>query len=103
MLLYQFHAILPGTSIAWVHREVAERHAALRERIGAIRDAAIAALVESVKMAAEQMDRAEDLIAVQYTNDMKQYVGQQISLAMKGDISAKEALDKAVDYGNKAL
>ena len=49
------------------------------------------------------MDRAEDLIAVQYTNDMKQYVGQQISLAMKGDISAKEALDKAVDYGNKAL
>ncbi|OKL53626.1 hypothetical protein BSZ39_08545 [Bowdeniella nasicola] len=61
------------------------------------------ALVESVKMAADQMDRAEDLIAVQYTNDMKQYVGQQIALAMKGEISAKDALDKAVEYCNKAL
>ncbi len=27
VLLLQFHDILPGTSIAWVHREAAERHA----------------------------------------------------------------------------
>ncbi|OKL53630.1 hypothetical protein BSZ39_08570 [Bowdeniella nasicola] len=45
VLLYQFHDILPGTSIAWVHREVTERHAVLAERISALRDAAIAALV----------------------------------------------------------
>jgi multiple sugar transport system substrate-binding protein len=31
---------------------------------------------------------------------MKAYVGQQISSAMRGDISAKDALDRAVKYCN---
>ncbi|POX36132.1 alpha-mannosidase, partial [Streptomyces sp. Ru73] len=39
VLLHQFHDILPGTSIAWVHREAAERYARiaaeLEELIGA--------------------------------------------------------------------
>ncbi|HEY0188770.1 MAG TPA: glycoside hydrolase family 38 C-terminal domain-containing protein [Cellulomonas sp.] len=35
-LLLQFHDILPGTSIGWVHREAAERYAVMRERLTAI-------------------------------------------------------------------
>lgn len=35
-----------------------------------------------------------------YTDAMKAYVGQQISSAMRGDISAKDALDRAVKYCN---
>ncbi|MFT4217834.1 MAG: glycoside hydrolase family 38 C-terminal domain-containing protein [Micropruina sp.] len=38
VLLLQFHDILPGTSIAWVHREAAERHA----RVSAILEGVIA-------------------------------------------------------------
>jgi len=34
VLLQQFHDILPGTSIAWVHREAEERYARIAERIG---------------------------------------------------------------------
>nr|WP_246227121.1 alpha-mannosidase [Propioniciclava coleopterorum] len=33
VLLLQFHDILPGTSIAWVHREAEERHAAISARL----------------------------------------------------------------------
>jgi alpha-mannosidase len=43
-LLLQFHDILPGTSIGWVHREAAEQYAAMRERLTAIVDRATAAL-----------------------------------------------------------
>jgi alpha-mannosidase len=32
LLLHQFHDILPGTSIAWVHRKAVETYAALRQR-----------------------------------------------------------------------
>lgn len=67
---------------------------------GVIEDKTMAAAVE---LAAKQMDRARGTSVMQYTDDMKKYVGQQIALAIKGDISSKEALDKAVDYCNKAL
>lgn len=45
VLLYQFHDILPGTSIEWVHREVTQRHAVLREQLRNIRDRAISVVV----------------------------------------------------------
>ncbi|MEZ5086436.1 MAG: glycoside hydrolase family 38 C-terminal domain-containing protein [Tessaracoccus sp.] len=43
-LLLQFHDILPGTSIAWVHREAEESYAAIAERCEAIVADALAAL-----------------------------------------------------------
>lgn len=44
VLLLQFHDILPGTSIAWVHREAEERHARISERLGSVIADALAAL-----------------------------------------------------------
>ncbi|MFJ6755905.1 alpha-mannosidase [Streptomyces sp. NPDC091273] len=44
VLLHQFHDILPGSSIAWVHREARETYAKLREELRAITLAAQLAL-----------------------------------------------------------
>ncbi|MDW4573623.1 glycoside hydrolase family 38 C-terminal domain-containing protein [Microbacterium sp. M3] len=45
VLLLQFHDILPGSSIAWVHREAERDHAALAGELTAIIDRSLAALV----------------------------------------------------------
>ncbi|SEE12885.1 alpha-mannosidase [Ruania alba] len=44
VLLLQFHDILPGSSIAWVHREARERYAALTARLEALIDGALEVL-----------------------------------------------------------
>ncbi|MFE9560544.1 alpha-mannosidase [Streptomyces sp. NPDC006487] len=44
VLLHQFHDILPGSSIAWVHREARETYAKVREELTAITVAAQTAL-----------------------------------------------------------
>jgi alpha-mannosidase len=44
VLLHQFHDILPGTSIAWVHREAEATHARVSAELGALVDAAQRAL-----------------------------------------------------------
>ncbi|MET9290469.1 glycoside hydrolase family 38 C-terminal domain-containing protein [Streptomyces sp. NPDC003077] len=44
VLLHQFHDILPGTSIAWVHREARETYARVRTELTAIIEAAQRAL-----------------------------------------------------------
>ncbi|WP_412075965.1 alpha-mannosidase [Streptomyces xanthophaeus] len=44
VLLHQFHDILPGSSIAWVHREARETYRAVREELTAITLAAQTAL-----------------------------------------------------------
>ncbi|MFG2989031.1 alpha-mannosidase [Streptomyces sp. NPDC048257] len=44
VLLHQFHDILPGSSIAWVHREARETYAAVREELEGITLAAQQAL-----------------------------------------------------------
>ncbi|MGW9029655.1 alpha-mannosidase [Streptomyces sp. NPDC055722] len=36
VLLHQFHDILPGSSIAWVHREAEKTHAAVTEELNAV-------------------------------------------------------------------
>ena len=46
-LLNQFHDILPGSSIAWVHREAEAQHAALAERAERIIAESLAALAEA--------------------------------------------------------
>ncbi|WP_207124929.1 alpha-mannosidase [Actinocatenispora comari] len=40
VLLHQFHDILPGSSIAWVHREARETYGRIREQLTGIIDAA---------------------------------------------------------------
>ncbi|MFH8568234.1 alpha-mannosidase [Streptomyces sp. NPDC017993] len=44
VLLHQFHDILPGSSIAWVHREARATYAAVEAELTALTDAALAAL-----------------------------------------------------------
>lgn len=44
VLLLQFHDILPGSSIAWVHREAEERHAAVSALLERLIDEALTAL-----------------------------------------------------------
>ncbi|WNI23836.1 glycoside hydrolase family 38 C-terminal domain-containing protein [Streptomyces sp. ITFR-16] len=44
VLLHQFHDILPGSSIAWVHREAEKTYAAVAEELNGIVDAAQRAL-----------------------------------------------------------
>lgn len=53
------------------------------------------------ELAASQMDSARQVGAPQYTEAMETYAKQQIALAVRGDISAKEALDKAVEYAEQ--
>ncbi|MFT4293945.1 MAG: glycoside hydrolase family 38 C-terminal domain-containing protein [Micropruina sp.] len=63
VLLLQFHDILPGTSIAWVHREAAARHARVTEILqGVIADSLAALgveLVEPVETTAPLVEPAE--------------------------------------------
>lgn len=49
---------------------------------------------------ADEMKSAKIGEPMAYTDAMKAYVGQQISSVMQGDISAKDALDRAVKYCN---
>ncbi|MGA7205881.1 MAG: glycoside hydrolase family 38 C-terminal domain-containing protein, partial [Specibacter sp.] len=48
VLLHQFHDILPGSSIAWVHREAAERYAEMTADLNTIISRAQGALATSV-------------------------------------------------------
>lgn len=54
-------------------------------------------------LAAGQMNDAQMLGAPQFTEEMETYAKQQIALAVKGEITAKEALDKAVEYAQQNL
>jgi alpha-mannosidase len=47
VLLLQFHDILPGSSIRWVHREAEATYAAIHEELSTMVDAALAALAGS--------------------------------------------------------
>ena len=58
---------------------------------------------KAVAAAAESMKTARPNSTLQYTDAMKQYVGQQYALAMQGSITAKEALDAAVKFCNDNL
>lgn len=65
-LLFQFHDILPGTSIAWVHREVEERAAKVAETLEGVIADALAAL--GVKLGSEiDTEHAADAAAAPLT------------------------------------
>ena len=54
-------------------------------------------------LAAAQMADAKQTGAPQYTEAMETYAKQQIALAITGEISGQEALDKAVEYAQQNL
>lgn len=53
------------------------------------------------ELAAAQMDDARMVGAPQFTEDMNSYAQQQIALAVKGQITAEEALKKSVAYAEQ--
>lgn len=55
----------------------------------------------ATSLAAKQMGNAKMTGAPQYTEAMETYAKQQIALAVTGEISGKEALDKAVQYAQQ--
>ena len=55
----------------------------------------------ATSLAAEQMADAKQTGAPQYTEAMETYAKQQIALAITGEISGQEALDKAVEYAQQ--
>lgn len=54
----------------------------------------------AAELLAEEMKEAKVGGPVQYSDAMSKYTGQQFTAAMRGDKSAKEALDAAVKYCN---
>lgn len=62
-----------------------------------------ALLKKGSEIAATSMKTAEDITNVLWTEDMKTNLTQQLSRALKGEISAQDALDAAVKYGNDNL
>lgn len=58
---------------------------------------------KATEMAAKALKDAQPEYPIQFTYDMDKNLKQQMALAVKGDISPKDALDKAVEYANKNL
>ncbi|MBS1907649.1 MAG: extracellular solute-binding protein [Actinobacteria bacterium] len=56
---------------------------------------------QATKFASAQMDAARIPGAPGFTEAMNTYAKQQIALAVRGDITAKEALKKGQDYANE--
>lgn len=82
---------LPGT---------AEANADPESFSGAIEDPLLA---EAVATAAEAMPDAQVHLPVQWSDAMNTFAQQQISLALRGDISAEDALDSIVENANSTL
>lgn len=57
----------------------------------------------ATELAAKQMDKAKMTGNPRYTDEMETYAKQQIALAVKGEITPKEALDKAVEHAQQTL
>ena len=65
ILLQQFHDILPGTSIAWVHREAAAQYARVAEAATAIIEQALAALAGEGTVALRADGRSGAVLAAE--------------------------------------
>ncbi|WP_437582661.1 ABC transporter substrate-binding protein [Paramicrobacterium sp. CJ85] len=53
---------------------------------------------KATELAASQMDKAKTTAEPFFTDTMNTYVTQQIALAVRGDISAEDALEKGLTY-----
>ncbi|MGO2541512.1 MAG: alpha-mannosidase [Specibacter sp.] len=66
VLLNQFHDILPGSSIAWVHREAAEQYAKIADDLQEIIGTATVALAPSLETADRQIEESTHFNASPY-------------------------------------
>ncbi len=57
--------------------------------------------LKAIGIVVESMKTARVLTPVQWTGAMKTYMDQQLALALKGELSSQEALDKIVNYANQ--
>jgi alpha-mannosidase len=64
VLLHQFHDILPGSSIAWVHREAEATYAGLIDELDIIIDDALAALAGAAPQLANSAPHDRDEVVV---------------------------------------
>ena len=58
---------------------------------------------KATELAAKELPNTVEQSPLQFTDEMGTYVKQQLALAVKGEISSKDALDKAVKYCNDNL
>jgi alpha-mannosidase len=71
VLLQQFHDILPGSSIAWVHREAEENYARVIGELEGLLDGALAALGASPSVVEEPRNEASrDQASLSLTNEL---------------------------------
>jgi alpha-mannosidase len=100
VLLLQFHDILPGSSIAWVHREAEQRHAAVTETLEGIIGEALAAL------AGEPADGAAHDVVVNASPFAREGVpalGAAPLAASHPPVTATEAADGATVLDNGVI
>ena len=97
-LLLQFHDILPGTSIGWVHREAAEQYAAMREQLTAIVERATAALAGAGR-ADDGAERAVVFNAAPHERAGVPALGAGPALATDGVAVAESAGAVVLDNG----
>ncbi|MEW1691429.1 alpha-mannosidase [Streptomyces sp. NPDC091265] len=62
VLLHQFHDILPGSSIAWVHREAEETYAEVARELGAVIDTAQRALAGGQSEQGRQDEEGSEVV-----------------------------------------
>ena len=58
---------------------------------------------KATELAAKELPNTVEQSPLQFTDEMGTYVKQQLALAVKGEISSKDALDKAVKFCNDNL
>lgn len=103
VLLQQFHDILPGTSIAWVHEEAEERYAAVRTVLEAIIDRSLAALAGAgdLPLVASASPRGGSALAIAAA---EQPADRRATRRDDGTIALESArLHVAIDTGGRIL
>ncbi|MDO5729575.1 MAG: extracellular solute-binding protein [Actinomycetaceae bacterium] len=58
---------------------------------------------KTMELAAESMATAENIRPILFTQTLETYFNQQMALAVKGDISGQEALDRIVQHCNDSI
>jgi alpha-mannosidase len=99
VLLHQFHDILPGSSIAWVHREAEATYARVKDELEDIIDEAVVALAGSGTTGwvvnASPVARGE-VVGDKYIQVEPSYVGPMRVVEAPGEVAATE---RSLDNG----
>ncbi|MEL5990908.1 alpha-mannosidase [Microbacterium phosphatis] len=93
VLLQQFHDILPGTSIAWVHREAVEQYARVAAAARALIDEAQAVLARGGSESGSEPSGSEPVVfnAAPVARDGVPALGAAVAVPARGRVSAEAA------------